>query len=109
MIPLCHSQKVILPGLEQKASMARFVLWGTYCENALEKRTPFRDEHLSRLKTLQEQGTLITLGPTQASTHVFGIFEAANEQQLRDLLEQDVYWRQGIWTALEVYPWIQAF
>ncbi|OUW45669.1 MAG: hypothetical protein CBD47_08230 [Synechococcus sp. TMED187] len=89
--------------------MARFVLWGTYCENALEKRTPFRDEHLSRLKTLQEQGTLITLGPTQASTHVFGIFEAANEQQLRDLLEQDVYWRQGIWTALEVYPWIQAF
>jgi|TARA_B100001741_G_C16286891_1_gene474954 uncharacterized protein YciI len=109
MIPLCHSQRVILPGLEQKASMARFVLWGTYCENALEKRTPFRDEHLSRLKTLQEQGTLITLGPTQASTHVFGIFEAANEQQLRDLLEQDVYWRQGIWTALEVYPWIQAF
>ncbi|WP_115120973.1 YciI family protein [Synechococcus sp. UW105] len=89
--------------------MARFVLWGTYCENALEKRTPFRDEHLSRLKTLQEKGTLITLGPTQASTHVFGIFEAANEQQLRDLLEQDVYWRQGIWTALEVYPWIQAF
>ena len=109
MIPLCHSQRVILPGLEQKASMARFVLWGTYCENALEKRTPFRDEHLSRLKTLQEQGTLITLGPTQASTHVFGIFEAANEQQLRDLLEQDVYWRQGIWTALEVYSWIQAF
>ena len=109
MIPLCHSQRVILPGLEQKASMARFVLWGTYCENALEKRTPFRDEHLSRLKTLQEQGTLITLGPTQASTHVFGIFEAENEQQLRDLLEQDVYWRQGIWTALEVYPWIQAF
>ena len=109
MIPLCHSQRVILPGLEQKASMARFVLWGTYCENALEKRTPFRDEHLSRLKTLQEQGTLITLGPTQASTHVFGIFEATNEQQLRDLLEQDVYWRQGIWTALEVYPWIQAF
>lgn len=109
MIPLCHSQRVILPSLEQKASMARFVLWGTYCENALEKRTPFRDEHLSRLKTLQEQGTLITLGPTQASTHVFGIFEAANEQQLRDLLEQDVYWRQGIWTALEVYPWIQAF
>ena len=86
MIPLCHSQRVILPGLEQKASMARFVLWGTYCENALEKRTPFRDEHLSRLKTLQEQGTLITLGPTQASTHVFGIFEATNEQQLRDLL-----------------------
>ena len=27
--------------------MARFVLWGTYCDNALEKRTPFREEHLA--------------------------------------------------------------
>ena len=89
--------------------MARFVLWGTYCEDALEKRTPFRDEHLQRLKLLQEQGTLITLGPTEASTHVFGIFEGADLGQIRDLLEQDVYWREGIWTALEVYPWIQAF
>ena len=88
--------------------MARFVLWGTYCENALEKRTPFRDEHLERLKLLQDQGTLITLGPTEGSTHVFGIFEGT-DAQIRDLLEQDVYWREGIWTALEVYPWIQAF
>ena len=89
--------------------MARFVLWGTYCEDALQKRTPFRDEHLARLKALKEQGTLITLGPTEASTHVFGIFEAAELQQVRDLLEQDVYWREGIWTDLQVYPWIQAF
>lgn len=89
--------------------MARFVLWGTYCEDALQKRTPFRDEHLARLKVLKEQGTLITLGPTEASTHVFGIFEAAELQQVRDLLEQDVYWREGIWTDLQVYPWIQAF
>ena len=89
--------------------MARFVLWGTYCENALEKRTPFRDEHLSRLQDLKEAGTLITLGPTEGSTHVFGIFEAGELQQVRSLLEQDVYWREGIWTALEVYPWVQAF
>ena len=89
--------------------MARFVLWGTYCENALEKRTPFRDEHLERLKLLQDQGTLIMLGPTEGSTHVFGIFEGTDIAQIRDLLEQDVYWREGIWTGLEVYPWIQAF
>ena len=89
--------------------MARFVLWGTYCENALEKRTPFREEHLSRLQDLKEAGTLITLGPTEGSTHVFGIFEASELQQVRSLLEQDVYWREGIWTTLEVYPWVQAF
>ena len=89
--------------------MARFVLWGTYCQNALEKRTPFRDEHLARLKVLKDEGTLITLGPTEGSTHIFGIFEASTCADVRQLLEDDVYWREGIWTAIDVYPWVQAF
>lgn len=89
--------------------MERFVLWGTYCENALEKRIPFRKEHLSRLSTLKQEGILITLGPTKCSSYVFGIFEAVSLEKVRELLEEDVYWKEGIWTALEVYPWTQAF
>ena len=87
----------------------RFVLWGTYCENALEKRTPYREEHLAGLQQQKDAGVLITLGPTETSSHVFGIYEAELKQQVEELLHNDVYWRQGIWTALEVYPWIQAF
>ena len=89
--------------------MARFVLWGTYCTDALKKRAPYRDEHLARLQSLKEQGTLVTLGPTEGSTHVFGIFEADGIDVVRRLVEDDIYWKQGIWTALEVYLWIQAF
>ncbi|MBM5824742.1 MAG: YciI family protein [Cyanobacteria bacterium M_surface_10_m2_119] len=89
--------------------MARFVLWGTYCENALEKRTPFRDEHLAGLQLLKDAGTLITLGPTEGSTHVFGIYEASSKEEVEALVKGDVYWRERIWTAVEVYPWIQAF
>ena len=40
--------------------MARFVLWGIYCDGALQKREPFRDEHLAGLRALKDQGTLIT-------------------------------------------------
>jgi hypothetical protein len=25
------------------------------------------------------------------------------------LVKNDVYWRNGIWTAVEIHPWIQAF
>ena len=89
--------------------MERFVLWGTYCENALEKRIPFREQHLSRLSKLKEEGILITLGPTKASTHVFGIFQASTLEVVKNLLEEDVYWKEGIWTELEVYSWTQAF
>ena len=89
--------------------MARFVLWGVYCSDALEKRGPFREEHLSRLQALKESGTLITLGPTEGSTHVFGIFEAEDIADVRKIIEDDVYSREKIWTSTDVYPWVQAF
>ena len=87
----------------------KFVLWGTYCEHALEKRGPFRQEHLDGLQRQKEAGLLLTLGPTADSTHVFGLYEADSQQQVEALLHHDIYWRQGIWTELRVYPWIQAF
>jgi hypothetical protein len=87
----------------------KFVLWGTYCPDALERRTPFRQEHLAGLQRQKDEGVLLTLGPTEGSTHVFGIYEAEDRSVVEALVKNDIYWRQGIWTAVEVYPWIQAF
>ena len=87
----------------------RFVLWGTYCDDALEKRGRYREEHLAGLQDLKDAGTLITLGPTEGSTHVFGIYEADSKEKVEALVKADVYWRNGIWTEVQVYPWIQAF
>lgn len=87
----------------------RFVVWGTYCAEALNKRTPYREEHLRGLQQQKDAGQLITLGPTEGSTHLFAIYEAGSQQDVEDLLHNDIYWRQGIWTELAVYPWIQAF
>jgi uncharacterized protein YciI len=86
----------------------RFVLWGRYCDNALEKRSPFREEHLAGLGQQQRDGLLITLGPTADSRLVFGIYEAESQEQVEALLHGDIYWREGIWVELAVYPWIQA-
>tara|TARA_Y100001970_G_scaffold292077_1_gene431824 strand:+ start:4908 stop:5177 length:270 start_codon:yes stop_codon:yes gene_type:complete len=88
--------------------MTQFILCGEYCENALEKRVPFREEHLNRLNNLKEQGILITLGPTKCTRYVFGIFEGEHQEEIKNILENDVYWKEGIWTSLKVYPWIQA-
>ena len=48
-------------------------------------------------------------GPTEGSTHVFGIFEAENQELVEAIVKGDVYWRHGIWTEVQIYPWIQAF
>jgi uncharacterized protein len=87
----------------------RFVVWGTYCDDVLDKRTPFRQEHLEGLQRQKDAGLLITLGPTADTRLVFGIYEAESQSEVEQALHADVYWREGIWTALEVHPWIQAF
>ena len=89
--------------------MDKFVLWGSYCEDALIKRKPFREMHLRRLSLLKSKGILITLGPTKCNKYVFGIFKSEDIEQIRTLVKDDVYWREGIWTDFEIYPWTQAF
>lgn len=89
--------------------MPKYVMWGSYCENVLEKRAPHRQAHLDGLAAQKTSGILITIGPTQDLTKVFGIYEADSENQVRQLVEADPYWQNGIWTEYHVYEWIQAF
>ncbi|MEM7793543.1 MAG: YciI family protein [Cyanobacteria bacterium P01_C01_bin.118] len=89
--------------------MAKFVMWGSYCENALEKRTPYRTDHLAGLQAQKENGILTSLGLTTDNSKVFGTYEAENEATVRQLVENDPYWKNGIWTEYEVYEWNQVF
>lgn len=89
--------------------MAKYVLWGSYCENALEKRTPYREAHLQGLQAQKDQGILQALGPTTDNSKVFGIYEADDEATVRALIESDPYWQNGIWTDYEIHAWNQVF
>ncbi len=89
--------------------MPKYVLWGRYCEDVLEKRAPYRQAHLDRLAQLKDAGRVITIGPTKDVTRVFGVYDAETEVAARQLVEEDPYWQNGIWTEYELMEWIQAF
>ena len=89
--------------------MEKFVVFGEYCNDAINKREPFRDQHLNRLRNLKNNNILVTLGPTKCTKYLFGIFNANNENELRELVEKDIYWEKGIWISYNIYPWVQAF
>ncbi|MBE9058183.1 YciI family protein [Sphaerospermopsis sp. LEGE 08334] len=89
--------------------MPKYVMWGSYCEDVLTKREPYRPAHLEGLAKQKEAGILITLGPTKDVTKVFGIYEAENEETVRQLVEADPYWQNGIWTEYSIKEWIQVF
>ena len=71
--------------------MEKFVVFGNYCEDAIIKRTPFREQHLNRLQNLKDQDILVTLGPTKCTKYLFGIFNANDVKELKDLIEEDIY------------------
>ncbi|MGV2827844.1 YciI family protein [Myxosarcina sp. GI1(2024)] len=89
--------------------MPKYVMWGSYCENALEKRAPYRQAHLAGLAAQKETGQLITIGPTKDNTKVFAIYEAEDRATVSQLVESDHYWQNGIWIEYEIKEWIQAF
>lgn len=89
--------------------MPKYIMWGSYCDDVLEKRTPYRQAHLDGLAAQKEQGILITVGPTKDVTKVFAIYEAEDEARVRSLVEGDPYWQNGIWTEYQVKEWIQVF
>ena len=89
--------------------MEKFIVFGKYCEDAITKRKPFREQHLNRLKNLKDRNILVTLGPTKCTKYLFGIFNANDENQLRYLIEEDIYWDKGIWIKYNIYPWVQIF
>ena len=89
--------------------MEKFVVFGKYCEDAIIKRAPFREQHLNRLKKLKDHNILVTLGPTKCNKYLFGIFNANDENELKDLIEEDIYWEKGIWIKYDIYQWVMAF
>lgn len=89
--------------------MPKYVVIGTYCEGAEEKRMAVRAEHMARLKALKDQGRILTLGPTKDFSRLFAVLEADGEAEARQVIEGDPYWAEGIWTDYEIHEWIQAF
>ena len=82
--------------------MEKFVVFGEYCKDAIIKREPFREEHLNRLISLKDRNFLVTLGPTKCTKYLFGIFNANDENEIKDIIEEDIYWEKGIWIKYNI-------
>ena len=89
--------------------MEKFVVFGRYCEDAIIKREPFREKHLKRLKDLKDSDILVTLGPTKCTKYLFGIFNANDANELKDLIEEDIYWEKVYGLIMIFIPGFKHF
>ncbi len=83
-----------------------FVLHYAYVPDVLEKRTPFRADHLANANALHAAGKLVLAGafdpPTDGAMFVFRVDSAA---EVEAFVRNDPYVKNGIVTSHRIRPW----
>jgi uncharacterized protein YciI len=82
------------------------VLFYDYVENAVERRAPFREEHLAWARAWKDDGRLVMAGalgePPQGALLVFHVEDPA---QIEEFVAGDPYVSGDIVTGHRVVPW----
>jgi len=83
-----------------------YILFYKTVENYVEKRVPFREEHLKLVEEAHSNGHLIMAGALAepSDTGVF-IFKGESPKIAEDFAKKDPYMLNGIIKEWEVRPW----
>jgi uncharacterized protein YciI len=83
------------------------ILCYDYVDGMLERRTPYRDEHLARIAAEHEAGRLVMAGALGDPPHggLFVFAEGVGPEQIEAFADADPYTRGGLVTARRIEPW----
>ncbi|MGH2859941.1 MAG: YciI family protein, partial [Solirubrobacteraceae bacterium] len=82
------------------------VLFYTYVDDMLERRAPYREQHLQRIEALRAAGQLIVAGAVgdPPSGAVLG-FRGLTREEVEAWADTDPYVNAGLVTERSVEPW----
>uniref|UniRef100_A0A7C1JZB3 YCII-related domain-containing protein n=1 Tax=Caldilinea aerophila TaxID=133453 RepID=A0A7C1JZB3_9CHLR len=83
-----------------------YLLFYDYVEDILERRTPYRAEHLALAQAAHERGELLMVGALAEPVDgaVF-IFKTESPEPIEAFVRNDPYVRHGLVTAWRIRPW----
>jgi len=78
-----------------------------YVEDILEKRDPYRAEHIAGAKAEEEAGKCVLAGALQNPTDkgVF-VFKDCDEAYVKNFVENDAYFKAGLVPSFTIRPWM---
>lgn len=83
-----------------------YVLFYKTVDNYIEKRTPFREEHLRLANEARANGVLILAGAlADPADEALLVFKSDSPQVAEDFAKNDPYVRNGLITQWKVRPW----
>jgi uncharacterized protein YciI len=73
----------------------------------LEKRGPFRPEHLERATAAKDRGSIVMGGAlVDPPDGALFIFKVADTQEIEDFAQQDPYVKNGLVPAYSIREWM---
>jgi hypothetical protein len=84
-----------------------YILFYTTVDNYVEKRTPFREEHLSLAQQAYQNGSLIMGGALDdPADSAMLVFKGDSPQVATEFAQNDPYVKNGLITKWQVRPWV---
>lgn len=83
-----------------------YLLFYDYVEDIVEKRAPFRDDHLALAREWKADGRMVMAGAVGDPPHgaVF-VFDVEDPAQIEDFVASDPYRRAGLVPAHRIEFW----
>lgn len=86
--------------------MAYYALFYHVVDRFVERRTPFREAHLSHAQKASSRGELVLAGAlAEPADMALIVFRAESSDVAREFAEKDPYVRNGLVQRWEVRPW----
>jgi uncharacterized protein YciI len=81
-------------------------LFYDYVENAVERRAPYREDHLSWAQTWKQDGRIVMAGALGDPPHgALFVFRVDDPAQVEEFVAGDPYVSGGVVTGHRVEPW----
>lgn len=85
--------------------MPYFALFYDLVDNFVERRQPYRAEHLALLDQAQRDGRLLMAGPLQPVDTALLVFRADTAADVEGIVARDPYVTNGLVTSWRVREW----
>jgi uncharacterized protein YciI len=86
--------------------MTHHILFYDYVENAVERRAPYRDEHLALAREQRDAGRLVMAGAIGDPPHGgVLVFRDLEPSVIEEFVQSDPYVKGGVVTAWRIEPW----
>ena len=89
--------------------MSNYILLYQYVENYLEARTPYRPEHIEKIKAHVARGQILMAGAfANPADGAVIVFKTDDKSVIEKFVEDDPYQQNGVVTGWSIHEWTLA-